>query len=95
LNNQYAGTWKYFFENGKPERLVSYQDGLPEGKILVYNESGFLVQEGSYHLGKEDGEWNFFSGNGQLKFIGSYSAGKEIGIWYEYKKGQRKVYKKY
>ncbi|MBI3482342.1 MAG: toxin-antitoxin system YwqK family antitoxin, partial [Bacteroidetes bacterium] len=67
----------------------------PEGKISVYNENGFLIQKGNYHLGKEEGEWNFLSEDGQLKFIGSYHDGKEIGIWYEFKKGRKKVYKKY
>jgi antitoxin component YwqK of YwqJK toxin-antitoxin module len=76
-------------------RIISYQNGLPEGDTFVYNEKGYLVQEGSYHQGLETGEWKFYGDDGKLKFFGSYKEGKPQGVWYKVKKGKQEVYKQY
>ncbi|MCO5270470.1 MAG: hypothetical protein M9954_02285 [Cyclobacteriaceae bacterium] len=77
------------------QRVLTYKDGLPEGKTMVYNESGTLVQEGGYHLGKEHGEWRFYSMDGILEYKGNYKNGEPSGVWYAYTKGKERVYKRY
>ena len=90
----YDGLWKYFYDNGNPDRELTYKSGMPNGAVMQYNREGVLIQQGFYLDGKEHGEWKFFDDQGRLTFSGWYEHGERVGEWFQYdKKGNRKIWR--
>lgn len=62
----YIGSWKYYHKDSDNiMRLEQYDDlGLQQGELLVYYESGILVEKTNYKDGKLEGKSIWFNENG-------------------------------
>lgn len=86
------GRWLWFHENGNTWREEFFQNGLEEGEITEYNDTGKIVAKGEYLDGEKEGLWVYESGDSREE--GSYKAGKKDGEWKEYYLENREFNKK-
>ncbi len=73
------GFWKWYYSNGEIHREESFLDGLSDGKLIEYSDSGMVITEGSYIDGIENGLWKL--NYGDFKEIGKYVDGKKDSLW--------------
>lgn len=52
LNGQHEGTWKYFTEVGKIERIENYKGGIMHGEWKYYDDAGKLTKTEKYNEGE-------------------------------------------
>lgn len=52
LNGQHEGTWKYFTEAGKVERIENYKGGIMHGEWKYFDEAGKLTKTEKYNEGE-------------------------------------------
>ena len=62
----YEGEIKWFHENGKLERIVSFKNGLIEGEDNYFYESGIKAKVISFKAGNKEGPYNTYLENGKL-----------------------------
>jgi hypothetical protein len=55
------------------------ENGLKDGKFLIYYIDGKLNAEGYYKQDKYDGEWSFYNKNGSLEIKGHFKDGQYTG----------------
>jgi uncharacterized protein len=79
------GVWKWYYESGNLKRRESMSNGLSNGPIKEFSDSGVVLVNGSFVDGEEDGEW-FYEVNDD-KETGSYREGKKEGDWKCYSNG--------
>ena len=53
------GEWISRFPNGKIQSVCHFKEGVPEGPIIVYNETGQELYRGNFEKGAKIGEWVF------------------------------------
>jgi antitoxin component YwqK of YwqJK toxin-antitoxin module len=85
-DGNYAGRWRYFFQNGKPMAEGLHHGGLQFGLWRRWREDGSLRDEGHYNEGCRLGPWREYHANGKLLAEGWYlerSAGDDVrlGVW--------------
>lgn len=51
-NGQHEGTWKYYTEAGKIEKIENYKGGIMHGEWKYYDEAGKLVKTEKYNEGE-------------------------------------------
>ena len=66
-------------ENGNIKFLVSYKNGLMDGKSLKYYKSGQINLEETYKKGLPDGISKAYYENGKVEYEASYKNGKKDG----------------
>jgi antitoxin component YwqK of YwqJK toxin-antitoxin module len=77
-NFKKTGTWKYFFDDGKKQRIVDYKNGVKNGKYVEYYRSGKKMFEGEYKNGLPQGKWIIYNQNGKKVSISKYINGKIV-----------------
>lgn len=61
-----TGTWRFWFEDGRPERELGFLDGVREGPVREWHENGTSAADGTYRAGVRDGRWQFWDARGTL-----------------------------
>ncbi|MBC8428428.1 hypothetical protein H8D04_00950 [bacterium] len=74
------GLWKWFNSDGQllmsSERL---KDGVADGLVFVYRESGNVKVKENYKADKKHGEFIFYNDNEQVMMIENYKDGQKHG----------------
>ncbi|MFZ4741569.1 MAG: toxin-antitoxin system YwqK family antitoxin [Bacteroidales bacterium] len=76
------GEWKWYFNNGNELLTQNFQDGIEEGLLMEYNDTGKVITKGEFLEGQETGIWYYNINNYVLE--GKYIDGKRDGVWKEY-----------
>ena len=56
-------------------------NGLPEGRWIVFHETGEPLAEGRFSGGLPEGPWSWFNPDGSLQLEGEFHAGLPTGRW--------------
>lgn len=87
------GTWAEWDADGNPLKIITYNKGIPEGKMILWYPNQNKAQEGEWHLAEKaqpydspvfQGFWKIWYKNGQLYEQGRYDNGKKVGEWVTY-----------
>jgi antitoxin component YwqK of YwqJK toxin-antitoxin module len=70
------GEWVSYFDNGKVQSICHFKNGIPDGSIVVYNDSSQEVYRGNFKSGKKVGEWIFTNPHNNLQTVKNYSSSK-------------------
>lgn len=76
------GEWKWYFINGNELLIQNFQDGIEEGLLTEYNDTGKVITKGEYIEGQETGAWYYNINNNITE--GKFIDGKRDGVWKEY-----------
>ena len=86
-NSLQDSTWKYYYPDGKINRITNYDKGVKNGRSVSYNKNGNLVSDVNYKNGKFFDTVKFYYPNGQLNFKEYYDANSfeqgEFKLWYK------------
>ena len=66
------GEWVSYFENGKVQSICHFKNGIPDGSIIVYNDSSQELYRGNFKSGKKVGEWVFTNPHNNLQTVKNY-----------------------
>lgn len=83
-NDTLHGQRTLFYENGKPQYVEQYKNGLFEGPYRAFHDNEKLKLEGNYAGGAMTGEWKAYYPSGQLKEIVRFENNEENGPFTEY-----------
>lgn len=61
-----TGIWRFWFEDGRPERELGFLDGVRDGPVREWHPDGTAATEGAYRAGLRDGRWRFWDARGAL-----------------------------
>ncbi len=61
-----TGIWRFWFEDGRPEREVEFIDGVRERGVREWHRNGAPAADGLYRAGVRDGRWRFWDERGAL-----------------------------
>ncbi|HIF14436.1 MAG TPA: hypothetical protein EYQ86_03560 [Bacteroidetes bacterium] len=93
------GISKYYYDNGKIHRVITYEMDYKQGKSFEYTEEGYVITIRKYendfmvdqeiinrkdNRGLKTGVWKQFHENGFVKMEGKYIKGKREGFYREY-----------
>ena len=81
-NGNSEGEWKWYFENGNDLLINNFQDGLEDGPMIEYDDTGKVITKGEFIEGQETGEWYYNINNYVSK--GKYVDGKRTEMWKDY-----------
>ncbi len=73
------GEWKWFYENSQLLREETFRNGIENGWLIEYSDSGAVITKGEYIEGKEQGEWLYEIGD--HREVGNYLYGAMMGEW--------------
>ncbi|GAB5538124.1 MAG: hypothetical protein Salg2KO_02270 [Salibacteraceae bacterium] len=73
------GDWKWYYESGNLLREETFKNGVENGWLIEYSDSGNVITKGEFIGGKEEGEWLYEIGDHQE--IGTYEYGVKTGVW--------------
>lgn len=73
------GDWKWYHKSSEVLREQTFINGLEDGPVIEYSDSGIVITKGEYAEGNEEGNWIFYVGN--QKYEGSYKSGLKNGVW--------------
>lgn len=76
------GKWMWFYENGNIWREEFFLNGLEDGMVTEYDDTGKVISKGEYEGGEKEGFWFYEAGDNREE--GNYKAGKKDGGWKEY-----------
>ncbi len=76
------GEWKWYFNNGNVLLVQNFMDGIEEGLLIEYDDTGKVITRGEYIEGQETGEWYYNISNFIIQ--GKYVDGKRDGEWKEH-----------
>ncbi len=80
-------TWRYYYPDGKINRITNYDKGVKNGRSTTYNKDGSLASDVNYKNGNFFGSVKFYYSNGQLNFEEYYDANSleqgEFKLWYK------------
>jgi antitoxin component YwqK of YwqJK toxin-antitoxin module len=90
LDNRKIGKWLEYYCNGNLKNQVTFQNGRPEGYVIMYHESGKIMEEGNWKNGRWTGSYKLYYENGQLQheFNFNTSGKREGNIKYYHPNGQ-------
>ena len=77
-----TGKWVWYYENGNLLREETFENGLEDGWLIEYSDTGKVITKGEYIDGLEEGEW--FIEVGDHHEEGNYEAGMKQGVWKHY-----------
>ena len=84
--NPYSGWYGQWDGNGKLRNLRHFSDGLLEGPVFSWRESGSKFHQGFYKAGRKNGTFVFWGKNLTKIREQNFKAGKRDGVcaaWYE------------
>lgn len=81
-NGVMYGEWKWYYPNGKILREEIYAKGRPNGLMVQYSDSAFIVAKGDYVEGEREGDW--IENTGDVHEEGRYIMGLKNGVWKTY-----------
>ncbi len=88
-NYKKQGLWKYWDENGKLQKTITYRDDKKNGLYTEYYEDGNKSQEGNYVNDLKDSEWKSWYKGNIYSSLNQYGNGKKHGVQkYWYNNGQ-------
>ncbi len=73
------GKQTYFYDHGSPHVVLHYENGLLEGAVQVYTETGELLRELHYQKGLRHGVERLWNTRGELTMECQYDKGIPIG----------------
>jgi antitoxin component YwqK of YwqJK toxin-antitoxin module len=80
----YHGSYLEKYENGIPKMEMTLKNGLLNGYVKIYFESGKLNEVRAYKMGQKDGNWITYNENGVKTGEANYKNDKKDGIWLIY-----------
>jgi antitoxin component YwqK of YwqJK toxin-antitoxin module len=78
---KYNGELTSFFENGNKEFVYKINEGVEDGKVVFYHQSGKTMEEGFYKNGLKSGKWVKWSEEGNKLAEANYNEGVKHGSW--------------
>ena len=81
----YTGSSQSYYENGNPQHVGQYEDGLMEGLWVYYYENGKVYAKIPFLLGLTNGLTETFYEDGTPQLKGHSKNGVRDGIWTTYK----------
>jgi antitoxin component YwqK of YwqJK toxin-antitoxin module len=92
------GLWKTFYEsNGNLQVEAECFNGMINGNVKYYFETGELYSDGEMLNNKQEGEWTWYFENGQVSSTATFKNGEKEGtqvIWNELGKKVKEEYYK-
>lgn len=80
------GEWIWYYDNGDTLRDETFVNGLRNGIMTEYTDSGTVIARGEYVDDLEEGPWYYHDGD--IVMQGSYKSGSRDGEWkYTYDSG--------
>lgn len=80
-----SGIWKFYNEYGTLTSESPYnEDGLEDGTVITYFETGEVDSKTEYKEGLRDGYYEEFYRNGNVYSQGWFVAGDKVGSWEYY-----------
>lgn len=73
------GEWIWYYENGDTLRFETFINGLRNGIMIEYSDTGTVIAKGEYIDDLEEGSW--FYHDGDIIIEGSYKSGNRDGEW--------------
>lgn len=83
--NEYGQTvdqWVWYYNSGELLREENYRNGLRDGLMTEFDQSGKLIVQGDFIDDKEEGFWRIT--NGDFIEEGDFIEGKRQGLWKHY-----------
>jgi antitoxin component YwqK of YwqJK toxin-antitoxin module len=77
----YSGTYIEFYTNGNKRIELSIRQGVIDGPVKLYFESGQISEIRSYDHGKMDGTWSTFNQEGIKIGVANYKGNVKHGEW--------------
>jgi hypothetical protein len=72
------GLEKSYYGNGKPEKVVTWKDDVPDGECLLHDDKGAVVIRGTFKAGKKHGTWVRCAENGKESARTGFDNGKVV-----------------
>lgn len=73
-----------WYLNGFKKHLVTYKNGVPDGPVIKWYESGQMQEKGWQDSNGLQQEYKIWFSNGQLRNNTSFENGKRVGIYQEW-----------
>jgi antitoxin component YwqK of YwqJK toxin-antitoxin module len=73
-----TGAWRFWFEDGRPDREIEYLAGVRERIARAWHPSGAPAAEGGYVAGEREGMWRWWDAEGRLLRAATYRGGKKL-----------------
>ncbi|MEG1555274.1 MAG: hypothetical protein RR356_00930 [Bacteroidales bacterium] len=83
-NGKKNGKLIRYYSNGNVEAKEFYQNDLLEGKAVLYNVRGDVMEETNYCAGVKNGKYTMYHDNGELKVSGSFNHDLYDEEWFYY-----------
>lgn len=74
---KHEGVSRVYFDNGKPQREMTFKDGELDGVMTEWDQSGRKLAEVGFKAGKRDGKWIMYRADGTT-VEQTYSAGRLV-----------------
>lgn len=88
-NGKLHGSYKTFYNSGKPTEITAYKDGKLDGNYKKYSIKGHLYQDFNYKNGKLNGSAVYYNRkSGQLTTKGQFKEDIRVGTWENYVDGE-------
>ena len=81
-NKAYSGRYESKYENGNPHIQMILVNGLKDGEVQIYFESGQLNEVRSYSMNLMHGTWTTYNESGIKVGEANYQYDKKHGPWY-------------
>jgi antitoxin component YwqK of YwqJK toxin-antitoxin module len=81
FNDKPYGTWKFYFEDGKLQEEINYDEkGLMTGMWKLWYSNGILFTESSFKNGEQYGVTRTWYRDGKIQHEANYENGEIKGI---------------
>lgn len=88
-NGELEGSFKTFFNTGKPTEIASYKNGKLDGNYKKYSIKGHLYHDLNYQNGLLNGPAAYYSRKtGELVTKGQFKNNVRVGTWENYADGE-------
>ncbi len=75
------GEYTFYFDNGKPDKVVNFKDGNYSGLYKQYYENGQLKESYAFENGKAEGSYIVYYENGKISKKATFRNGKYDGLY--------------
>jgi antitoxin component YwqK of YwqJK toxin-antitoxin module len=75
-----TGVWRFWFEDGRPDREIEYLAGVRERGARAWHPSGAPATEGGYMAGEREGIWRWWDAQGRYLGEATYQGGKRVSV---------------
>lgn len=59
VNDKKEGTWRHYFEDGKPQFFIDYKNDKRNGKYVAFDQDGRTIAKGQYENNVSVGKWEY------------------------------------